>query len=188
MQISWAGWSTRSCNGSWAGGVLYREYKRLLISVLSAPLCSTFLRELWTFRTLVGSYQSFCVHLSRGGLGTPHWGVNKVTSTPLGGLYDHFCGNSDTWECCMGWFSVTLWFWRLCQRLGRRRVKNSGGGRNEKLVWVRNSGRGTAQPAPECPQKLFCPLQLLNWQHESREDKHQEKSNVGNESLKFTQT
>ena len=95
-----------SCNGSWAGGVLYREYKRLLISVLSAPLCSTFLRELWTFRTLVGSYQSFCVHLSRGGLGTPHWGVSKVTSTQLGGIYDHFCGNSDTWECCMGWFSV----------------------------------------------------------------------------------
>ena len=55
-----------SCNGSWAGGVLYREYKRLLSSVLSAPLCSTFLRELWTFRTLVGSYQSFCVQVSRG--------------------------------------------------------------------------------------------------------------------------
>ena len=99
-----------SCNGSWAGGVLYREYKILLISVLSAPLCSTFLRELWTFRTLVGSYQSFCVHLSRGGLGTPHWGVSKVTSTQLGGIYDHFYCYSDTWECCMGWFEVTLWF------------------------------------------------------------------------------
>ena len=88
-----------SCNGSWAGGVLYREYKRLLSSVLSAPLCSTFLRELWTFRTLVGSYQSFCVHLSRGGLGTPHWGWARSPPAQLGGIFDHFCVNSDTWEC-----------------------------------------------------------------------------------------
>ena len=37
-------------------------------------------------------------------------------------------------------------------------------------------------------KNFFAHFSVLNWQHKSREDKHQEKSNVGNESLKFTQT
>ena len=55
--------TSRSCMHRLWG---HREYKGHLISVVSAPLWSTFLRKLGTLRTLVGSYQSFCVQVSRG--------------------------------------------------------------------------------------------------------------------------